>query len=130
MHLGEIKFKKKSGKDDQAQPDGTEAGGNIAKLLGKYQKHAFFMMSYNFKSNKPFGERLFYLHFTGIDTDTLYENFAQPKIKVGAEWVTKGQNTAQANNSVAGIARAIFERQFRYLVIKCNESLVDPTMRR
>ena len=39
MHLGEIKFKKKSGKDDQAQPDGTEAGGNIAKLLGKYQNH-------------------------------------------------------------------------------------------
>ena len=130
MHLGEIKFKKKSGKDDQAQPDGTEAGGNIAKLLGKYQKHAFFMMYYNFKSNKTFRERLFYLHFTGIDTDTLYENFVQPKIKVGAEWVTKGQNTAQANNSVAGIARAIFERQFRYLVIKCNESLVDPTMRR
>ena len=71
-----------------------------------------------------------YLYFTGIDTDTLYENFVQPKIKVGAEWVTKGQNTAQANSSVAGIARAIFERQFRYLVIKCNESLVDPTMRR
>ena len=47
MHLGEIKFKKKSGKDDQAQPDGTEAGGNIAKLLGKHQNHAFFMMSYN-----------------------------------------------------------------------------------
>ena len=129
MHLGEIKFKKKSGKDDQAQPDGTEAGGNIAKLLGKYQNQAIFMMS-NFKSKKPFRERLFYLRFTGIDTDTLYENFVQPKIKVGAEWVTKGQNTAQANNSVAGIARAIFERQFRYLVIKCNESLVDPTMRR
>ncbi len=47
MHLGEIKFKKKSGKDDQAQPDGTEAGGNIAKLLGTYQNHAFFMMSYS-----------------------------------------------------------------------------------
>ena len=38
--------------------------------------------------------------------------------------------THQANNSVAGIARAIFERQFRYLVSKCNETLVDPTMRR
>ena len=35
MHLGEMKFKKKSGKDDQAQPDGTEAGANVAKLLGK-----------------------------------------------------------------------------------------------
>ena len=73
---------------------------------------------------------MFFFAFLGTDTDTLYENFGQPKIKVGAEWVTKGQNTAQANNSVSGIARAIFERQFRYLVSKCNETLVDPTMRR
>ena len=29
-----MKFKKKSGKDDQAMPDGTEAAGNVAKLLG------------------------------------------------------------------------------------------------
>ena len=48
MHLGEIKFKKKSGKDDQAQPDGTDAGANIAKLLGKYQNYAFIIMSYSF----------------------------------------------------------------------------------
>ena len=130
MHLGEIKFKKKSGKDDQAQPDGTDAGANIAKLLGKYQNYAFIILPYCFKSNQIKHSEKNNLYFTGIDTDTLYENFVQPKIKVGAEWVTKGQNTAQANSSVAGIARAIFERQFRYLVIKCNESLVDPTMRR
>ena len=99
MHLGEMKFKQKSSKDDQAQPDGTEAGDKVAKLLG-------------------------------LETQVLYENFVRPKIKVGAEWVTKGQNTSQAKNSVAGIARAIFERQFRYLVAKCNETLVDPSMRR
>ena len=35
MHLGEMKFKQKSSKDDQAAPDGTEAGKKIATLLGK-----------------------------------------------------------------------------------------------
>ena len=35
MHLGEMKFKKKSAKDDQAAADGTEAGKKIATLLGK-----------------------------------------------------------------------------------------------
>jgi len=50
--------------------------------------------------------------------------------KVGSEWVTKGQNVQQAYNAVAGIARAIFERQFRYLVAKCNDTLVDPSMRK
>ena len=37
MHLGEMKFKKKSAKDDQAAADGTEAGKKIATLLGKIQ---------------------------------------------------------------------------------------------
>ena len=31
-----MKFKKKSGKDDQAMPDGTDAAGNVAKLLGNF----------------------------------------------------------------------------------------------
>ena len=54
----------------------------------------------------------------------------RPKIKVGAEWVTKGQTVEQAQNSVSGIARALFEKQFRYLVDKCNETLVNPLMKR
>ena len=33
--------------------------------------------------------------FLGTDTDLLCDNFVRPKIKVGAEWVVKGQNTAQ-----------------------------------
>ena len=49
MHLGEIKFKKKSGKDDQAQPDGTEAGANVAKLLGKNSMLSFLRHFYQFK---------------------------------------------------------------------------------
>ena len=34
MHLGEIKFKQKSSKDDQAHPDGGSSGDKVAKLLG------------------------------------------------------------------------------------------------
>ena len=29
----------------------------------------------------------------------------EPKLKVGTEWVTKGQTVSQASSSVAGIAR-------------------------
>merc|ERR550519_2811871 len=35
-----------------------------------------------------------------------------------------------AANSVAGIARAIYERTFRIIVDKCNETLIDPTMKK
>ena len=35
MHLGEMKFKQKSSKDDQAVGDETAAAEKVAKLLGK-----------------------------------------------------------------------------------------------
>merc|ERR1711934_1255820 len=56
--------------------------------------------------------------------------FCKPKIKVGAEWVTKGQTCAQATSGVGGIARASFDRLFKWLIEKCNETLVDPTMKK
>ena len=49
---------------------------------------------------------------------------------MGAEWVTKGQTVSQASNSVAGIARSLYERTFKFIVEKCNETLIDPTMKR
>lgn len=35
MHLGEMKFKQKSSKDDQATPDGTDPGKKVATLMGQ-----------------------------------------------------------------------------------------------
>ena len=56
--------------------------------------------------------------------------FCKPKIKVGTEWVQKGSTCTLAASSVAGIARAIYERTFRLMVEKCNETLIDPTMKK
>merc|ERR550539_2346581 len=56
--------------------------------------------------------------------------FCKPKLKVGTEWVQKGSTCTNAANSVAGIARAIYERTFRITVDKCNETLIDPGMKK
>ena len=56
--------------------------------------------------------------------------FCKPKLKVGTEWVQKGSSCTGAASSVSGIARAIYERTFRLMVEKCNETLVDPTMKK
>ena len=70
--------------------------------------------------------------------------FCKPRIKVGTEWVTKGeaqgfaklqiedffnpgQTCEQATGAVGGIARAIFDRVFKWLIIKCNDTLIDAT---
>merc|ERR1719333_5500 len=66
----------------------------------------------------------------GIDAEWMITYFCKPKLKVGAEWVSKGNTCAYAANSVAGIARAVYERSFRLVVDKCNETLCDPTMKK
>merc|ERR1719225_422502 len=66
----------------------------------------------------------------GTNPQELFKAFCKPKIKVGTEWVTKGQTCAQATNGVGGIARACFDRLFKWLIIKCNETLIDATMKK
>jgi len=66
----------------------------------------------------------------GVSCDEMLKSFCKPKIKVGTEWVTKGQTCEQATNGVGGIARAIFDRLFKWLIIKCNDTLIDKTMKK
>merc|ERR1711963_1166133 len=66
----------------------------------------------------------------GVDPEAVMKAFCKPRIKVGTEWVTKGQNIVQSMNAVGGIARAIFDRLFKWLIEKCNETLIDSTMKK
>merc|ERR1712042_291658 len=66
----------------------------------------------------------------GVDTAAMVKAFCKPRIKVGTEWVTKGQTCEQATNAVGGIARAIFDRLFKWLIEKCNDTLIDATLKK
>merc|ERR1712168_333111 len=66
----------------------------------------------------------------GVDAAAMIKAFCKPRIKVGTEWVTKGQTCEQATNAVGGIARGIFDRLFRWLIEKCNNTLIDPTLKK
>jgi myosin heavy chain 6/7 len=66
----------------------------------------------------------------GTDPEAMLKAFVKPRIKVGTEWVTKGQNIVQATSAVGGIARATFDRLFKWLIIKCNDTLIDKTMKK
>merc|ERR550539_1654079 len=66
----------------------------------------------------------------GCPAIALFKAFCKPRIKVGTEWVTKGQTCEQATGATGGIARAIFDRIFKWLIIKCNDTLLDPTMKK
>merc|ERR1711981_631554 len=66
----------------------------------------------------------------GVNALEVLKAFCKPKIKVGTEWVTKGQTLEQATNGVGGIARATFDRVFKWLIIKCNDTLIDKSMKK
>merc|ERR1712128_135400 len=66
----------------------------------------------------------------GIDAAAMIKAFCKPRIKVGTEWVTKGQSCEQATNAVGGIGRAIFDRVFKWLIEKCNDTLIDASLKK
>merc|ERR1712079_104600 len=66
----------------------------------------------------------------GIDSEWMITYFCKPKLKVGTEWVSKGQSCSGAANSVAGIGRKIYELVFRFIVEKCNDPLIDLSMKK
>merc|ERR1719414_1578900 len=66
----------------------------------------------------------------GCNVNELMKSWCKPKIKVGTEWVTKGQTCEQATSGVGGIARATFDRLFKWLIIKCNDTLIDKSMKK
>merc|ERR1712156_171909 len=66
----------------------------------------------------------------GIDSEWMITYFCKPKLKVGTEWVSKGQSCTGAANSVGGIGRKIYELVFRFITEKCNLTLIDPTMKK
>merc|ERR1739844_151296 len=66
----------------------------------------------------------------GVNMEELMKAFCKPKIKVGTEWVTKAQTVEQATNSCGAIARMTYNRLFLWLIDMCNDTLIDPTMKK
>ncbi|BFF94362.1 myosin heavy chain muscle [Drosophila madeirensis] len=59
----------------------------------------------------------------GCDPTELYKNLLKPRIKVGNEFVTQGRNVQQVSNSIGALCKGVFDRLFKWLVKKCNETL-------
>merc|ERR1719391_1670103 len=54
----------------------------------------------------------------------------KPKLKVGKDFVKKGQNVDQVNFSVSATAKSLFARMFDWVVLLVNDSLDTPNPRR
>jgi myosin heavy subunit len=59
----------------------------------------------------------------GLDQNELLKGLTKPKIKVGNDFVNKGQNISQVTNSVGALSKAIYGRLFNWLVEMVNMTL-------
>merc|ERR1719511_501611 len=62
-------------------------------------------------------------HLLGMSSADMCKAFTRPRIKVGTEMVTKGQNVEQCTSATGAIAKAVFDKLFQWLVKMCNRTL-------
>lgn len=67
-------------------------------------------------------------HLLGLNVTEMTKAFLRPRLKVGRDYVTKAQTKEQVESAVEAIAKACYERMFKWLVQRINKSL-DRTKR-
>ncbi|XP_067115240.1 myosin-9-like [Osmerus mordax] len=67
-------------------------------------------------------------HLLGINVTDFSRAILSPRIKVGRDYVQKAQTQEQAEFAVEALAKASYERMFRWLVLRINKAL-DKTKR-
>merc|ERR1712168_151441 len=97
-YLGNQKWKQK-GREEQAEPDGTEFVTRAADLLA-------------------------------IEVDYFVDTFMKPKLKVGKDFVKKGQNLEQVAFAISATSKSLFARMFDWFVALVNDSLDTPNPRK
>ncbi|XP_060799031.1 myosin-16-like [Neoarius graeffei] len=68
-------------------------------------------------------------HLMAINSGDLQKGITRPRVKVGNEFVTKGQNQDQCVYSIGALAKAIYDRMFKWMVYRINKTL-DTKMQR
>uniref|UniRef100_A0A674DR81 Myosin-7 n=1 Tax=Salmo trutta TaxID=8032 RepID=A0A674DR81_SALTR len=62
-------------------------------------------------------------YLMGLNSADLIKGLCHPRVKVGNEWVTKGQTVQQVNYTVGALSKAVYEKMFMWMVVRINQSL-------
>ncbi|KAG5272517.1 hypothetical protein AALO_G00166410 [Alosa alosa] len=62
-------------------------------------------------------------YLLGLNSADMLKALCYPRVKVGNEFVTKGQTVPQVNNAVSALSKSIYERMFLWMVIRINQML-------
>merc|ERR1712142_239378 len=66
------------------------------------------------------GERV--SHLLGLPVKEFLNSLVKPKVKVGTEYVNKGQSIVQVNYAITALCKAVFERMFFWIIERVNKA--------
>ncbi|XP_054565808.1 myosin-4 isoform X4 [Eptesicus fuscus] len=62
-------------------------------------------------------------YLQSLNSADLLKALCYPRVKVGNEYVTKGQTVQQVYNSVGALAKSVYEKMFLWMVTRINQQL-------
>ncbi|XP_034545062.1 myosin heavy chain, fast skeletal muscle-like [Notolabrus celidotus] len=105
----------------------AEEKASIYRLTGAVMHHGNmkFKQKQREEQAEPDGsevaDKIAYL--MGLNSADLLKALCYPRVKVGNEFVTKGQTVPQVNNSVMALCKSVYEKMFLWMVVRINEML-------
>ncbi|XP_050961493.1 myosin heavy chain, fast skeletal muscle [Labeo rohita] len=105
----------------------TEEKGSIYKMTGAVMHYGNmkFKQKQREEQAEPDGtevaDKVAYL--MGLNSADLLKALCYPRVKVGNEYVTKGQTVQQVMNSVMALAKSVYEKMFLWMVVRINQML-------
>ncbi|XP_062284525.1 myosin-7-like [Scomber scombrus] len=62
-------------------------------------------------------------YLLGLNSADLIKALCHPRVKVGNEWVTKGQSVDQVYYAISALSKSIYEKMFLWMVVRINQQL-------
>ncbi|KAK2489774.1 hypothetical protein MC885_019348 [Smutsia gigantea] len=62
-------------------------------------------------------------YLMGLNSAEMLKGLCCPRVKVGNEYDTKGQNVQQGTNAVGALAKAVYDKMFLWMVTRINQQL-------